>query len=223
MADAILCAGGIYAIRNTVNGKVYIGSSVSLEKRVKEHKRKLTNSIHENDRLQKAFNKYGESAFVFEVIERVADRPKILEREQYWIDAHQSADRNIGYNIYPIAGSPSGSKPSAAARERMSAAGRKRAPASTATRQLISEALKGKKKSPEHIEKHRVAVTGFKHTAETKAGYSAVRKGVKKSAQECASRTGLKRTAETREKMSQARFAYWERTKLARAVREVKK
>ena len=60
---------GIYKIENIINGKIYIGSSTRLLKRFKEHKRKLLNNTHINSILQRSWNKYGEGAFMFSVIE----------------------------------------------------------------------------------------------------------------------------------------------------------
>jgi len=67
---------GIYKIENKVNGKVYIGKSeVSIEERWKTHIRKLRNDNHrcsngKRDKLQNAWNKYGEENFIFEVIKK---------------------------------------------------------------------------------------------------------------------------------------------------------
>lgn len=97
---------GIYKITNTCNGKFYIGSSVNFTIRKSEHFRDLRNNKHPNRHLQKAFNKYGEESFKFEVIEYVEDKNNLLEREQYWIDRLNVCDRNIGYNIAKVAGKP---------------------------------------------------------------------------------------------------------------------
>ena len=42
---------GIYIIRNTVNGKIYIGSAVNLEKRLYEHFWALRKNKHINKYL----------------------------------------------------------------------------------------------------------------------------------------------------------------------------
>ena len=60
---------GIYMIRNTITDKLYIGKSVNIKKRFNEHKHELRNGCHHNDHLQKAWNKYGEDAFEFHVLE----------------------------------------------------------------------------------------------------------------------------------------------------------
>lgn len=54
---------GIYQIRNLVNGKVYIGSACRLNSRKSDHLRSLQRGNHVNQKLQRAWNKYGPSAF----------------------------------------------------------------------------------------------------------------------------------------------------------------
>lgn len=72
----------IYQILNLVNAKFYIGHSIDYNVRWWEHTRKLKVNKHDNFHLQAAWNKYGEKAFEFIVIELV-EFDKILEREQY--------------------------------------------------------------------------------------------------------------------------------------------
>lgn len=94
---------GIYKITNTTNGKFYIGSSVDLKKRKRDHFRELRNNIHCNSRLQNSFNKYGEDNFMFVVVEMVSERENLVTLEQHWIDTTISHDKNIGFNINRLA------------------------------------------------------------------------------------------------------------------------
>ena len=50
---------GVYLISNSVNGKCYVGSTIHLDQRRKEHFSRLANNKHVNAHLQNAFNKYG--------------------------------------------------------------------------------------------------------------------------------------------------------------------
>ena len=109
---------GIYQIRNLVNNKIYIGSATNLRKRLNTHINKLKTNIHENKKLQNAFNKYGERNFTLEIIEFVEDKSKLLEHEQYWMNRFNVV--KDGYNIQPIAGNSLGRIVTQETREKMS-------------------------------------------------------------------------------------------------------
>ena len=93
---------GIYRIYNKIDGKSYIGSSCHIEKRFKEHKAALRKGIHVNKHLQGAWNKYGEDAFEFKVVE-VVDRDHLLEEETVHINLVSSEQ---SYNIVKNAEAP---------------------------------------------------------------------------------------------------------------------
>ena len=60
--------GYVYIIRNTNNGKWYVGSTVNKKgHRWPEHRRDLRKNKHCNEHLQRSFNKHGEKAFTVEV------------------------------------------------------------------------------------------------------------------------------------------------------------
>src|SRR4051794_16550207 len=78
---------GIYQILCRPTGKVYIGSSVRIYQRWYEHRRQLRSGKHHSPHLQFAWNKYGEEAFRFSVLEECGAED-VLEREQFYLDAH---------------------------------------------------------------------------------------------------------------------------------------
>lgn len=95
MSEEKIC--GIYVIKNKINSKVYIGQSVDIYQRWRQHKSQLSRNIRENEHLQNAWNKYGKDNFRFKVIEKcLVD--KLNEREIYWIDKYNSFDSSYGYN-----------------------------------------------------------------------------------------------------------------------------
>lgn len=215
--------GGIYIIRNTVNGKFYIGSAVDFGRRFRGHRNDLNSGRHRSARLQNAWKKYGAAAFMFEVLEVVSDPATLLVREQHWLDTLKATDRERGYNTYPIAGSPLGHKHTAewkaAASKRHK--GRKRPPETGAR---ISAALKGYKHSDEsranmsgrvvseeHRAKLREARKGFRHTAETRAKIGVSQIGRIVSAETRVkignARRGRKHSLETKAKMRAAHAA----------------
>lgn len=100
--------GGIYQIRNLVNGKVYIGSAVHIGKRWVEHLKRLRNGSHHSRHLQAAWNKHGADQFILEVVEVVEDLGRLIEVEQEHLDRIRPFDKKTGYNISPTAGSSLG-------------------------------------------------------------------------------------------------------------------
>lgn len=86
---------GIYKIQNLQNGKVYIGKSLYIERRIRHHKRALRANDHCNQHLQHAWNKYGEDAFEFAIVE-LCQADDLNDREIFWIE-HYDAFKS-GYN-----------------------------------------------------------------------------------------------------------------------------
>jgi len=99
---------GIYAIANRVNGKVYIGSSVQVETRWRQHRNALRRGAHTNVHLQRAWDKHGVDAFVFTFVEEVIDERDLVGREQSWLNETRSFERENGYNLSPTAGNTLG-------------------------------------------------------------------------------------------------------------------
>lgn len=87
----------VYKIINKANGKIYIGSTIDAERRKGDHFRDLRRKKHCNNYLQKAWNKYGEDSFEFEVIE-VTNLECQYIREQYYLDTLKPFKEN-GYNL----------------------------------------------------------------------------------------------------------------------------
>lgn len=132
---------GVYQIYNEETGKRYIGSSIDVERRLKEHKRNLKAYRHSNQHLQNAWNKYKE-CLVFEALE-YCEPDECLNLEQQYIDYYDSANREFGYNIDVQAAS----------------AGKH---LSEETKQKLSTIHKGKKIPREVIEKIRQGNIGKK-------------------------------------------------------------
>ena len=115
---------GCYLIRNTISGRVYVGSTAAhrrgLSGRAYNHRLTLRQNIHCNIHLQRAWNKYGEASFEFVVLEILTDPEQIFIREQFWMD-HYDAYRT-GYNRCPNAGSWKGRRHTAATKRKCSLA-----------------------------------------------------------------------------------------------------
>jgi group I intron endonuclease len=98
---------GVYVITNIVNGKIYIGSSVNIKKRWREHKNDLKKNKHHSSSLQKSYNKHGLENFIFEIIEFV-DCKELFIVEQKYLDQYKPYERSNGYNISRTAKGPTG-------------------------------------------------------------------------------------------------------------------
>jgi group I intron endonuclease len=97
--------GGIYAIRCLPNSRLYIGSAKNFRTRWRAHRSLLRSKRHPNPKLQKAWNRHGESSFSFEVLEVVDDPARLAERERVWIDRLQP-DLNLYLAWYESRPSP---------------------------------------------------------------------------------------------------------------------
>lgn len=70
---------GIYKIENLLSHKIYIGQSVNIEKRWKQHCQSSSDSL-----IAKAIQKYGKDNFVFSILEE-CPLDKLNEREDFYI------------------------------------------------------------------------------------------------------------------------------------------
>lgn len=129
---------GIYKITCISNGKVYIGKSINLRKRINFHKsqvKKLRGMWY----FQNALIKHGWESFEVEILEifdnfdKLLDNKTLLDRESFYIEKFDSTNKDKGYN-----------------------------------RCKYSTDTTGKKLSEEHKEKIRQSCLGNTHTEETK-------------------------------------------------------
>lgn len=90
---------GIYKITNKVNGKIYVGQSIDIEERWKQHRWKAfnCNEVGYHSAIHAAMRKYGLDNFVYEILEE-CDVEELDEKEKYWISILNSITPN-GYNI----------------------------------------------------------------------------------------------------------------------------
>lgn len=155
MAEPKVALCGVYVARNTVSGRVYVGSSQNIPTRWRKHIESLRRRDHHSLTFQQSWNKHGENAFVWEVLEEVADPAGLIEREQYWIDTLEACGRETGFNRRARADSNLGMKLS---------------PEACAN---ISAALKGLPKSLEHRAAIAAVRLGSTASDETRANMRA--------------------------------------------------
>ena len=89
----------IYKITNQKNGMVYIGSSIEVERRWRQHKEASINEKdhHYNYPLMVAFREFGIANFTFEVIDTLPTWKAMIEAEHNWIIKEDCVNPN-GYN-----------------------------------------------------------------------------------------------------------------------------
>lgn len=86
---------GIYAIKNKINEKILIGSSINTKNRLNYHFRELRLNRHYNKLLQEDYNTFGGNNFEKLIIE-TCDKEKLEKMELYYINKFNSY--NQGYN-----------------------------------------------------------------------------------------------------------------------------
>lgn len=144
---------GIYAIRNTENGKVYIGQSVDVEYRISHHFGQLRAGKHHNEHLQRAYE-LNPDDITWELLETCKES-ELDEREIATIAAYDSTNPEFGYN--------------------MQYGGQAEHRATPETRRKMSESKKGKKFTKEHRRKISEANRGVVFTKERRAKISSKR------------------------------------------------
>lgn len=172
---------GIYKITNIIDGKFYIGSSNNIEKRWISHRYHLRHNKHHAEHLNRAWRKYGENSFIFEILEET-EQSALIEMEQKYLDKFQSWKPKIGYNNCKIAGSQIGRKHT------------------EKTKKLIGKIHKGKRITQESRERMRQsAIKRAKITEETRKKMSEAQKGRE------AWNKGIAQEQEVKDKISKAR------------------
>ena len=88
---------GVYKITNLLTEQAYIGQSVNIADRWKQHcKCGLGIDASATNKLYNAMQKYGVWNFSFELLEQVHQRNLLNEKEKFWIEMYQS--NKFGYN-----------------------------------------------------------------------------------------------------------------------------
>jgi group I intron endonuclease len=230
---------GIYKIMNSTTGEFYIGSSVNTTRRMGVHKSQLRGNYHNNQHLQRSWNKYGETSFEFSVVELCSSSAdELINREQHYIDTFHPT-----FNILSVAYSFSGYHHTEDARRRIGNAhkGNKYALGNRDTDERKLERIKmlrgrkqtdGAKKKISEFQKSRVHTeeekrkisktrTGYKLSDTTKKKLSDINKAktlspetrekIRLSLLGKKNALGNKLSDETKKRMSEARLAYFER------------
>lgn len=171
---------GVYAVKLIDDGRIYIGQSVNIDNRLRNHLSSLRHEHHHNKYLQNAFNKYGENSFSFSIIEMVPVKD-LDDREKYWISELSSDNPFFGFNL--VSGGNSNKTTPQIVRIKISNGLRGRI-LTYDTRKKISDSRLGMKFSDSHkaaIRKSKTGVNnpgyGKKRTEKTRLLMSIAQKG----------------------------------------------
>jgi len=86
--------GKVYAIKNQINDKFYIGqTTIDLEKRIKAHFKPSNECI----KLRNAVKKYGRKNFIYGIVDYAESKNELDRKEAYYIKKFNSI--NNGYNL----------------------------------------------------------------------------------------------------------------------------
>ncbi|MCB2197952.1 GIY-YIG nuclease family protein [bacterium] len=96
---------GVFQIRNTANGRFFLGSRLNLDGVWNKHQFMLFVGSHRNRQMQQDWKEYGEEAFRFEIVEEVKTtdkRPFEIDEEltlleEIWIEKLDPFG-DMGYN-----------------------------------------------------------------------------------------------------------------------------
>lgn len=140
---------GIYSITHIASDKKYIGSSRQIRQRWVDHMKMLRRGVHHSRTLQRAWNKYGEDAFSFEILEECQDANLKVVEQHYLDTIRPFASQHRGFNENVFADRPPvhyghGRQPWPT--------GMKRPPRTEEHKRKLSEALRGSKKTPRTAE-----------------------------------------------------------------------
>jgi group I intron endonuclease len=99
---------GVYAIRNTSNGKIYVAASRDIRARINRHRMNLKTNTEQVELLQQDWNACGAEVFEFETLELLEplddptyDPTEDLEiLQQLWLEKLSPFDE-AGYNTRP--------------------------------------------------------------------------------------------------------------------------
>jgi len=92
-------SAGVYAIENTVNGRVYVGSSVNVEKRMHQHHLSFRrgSGASTSSLILADLKVFGLEAFRLTILQRTYEISELKQLEQLWADRLDAF--GYGYNV----------------------------------------------------------------------------------------------------------------------------
>ena len=96
---------GIHQLRNTISGKIFLGSSKDLKGIINRNNFQLKNGLHMNKTIQRDFSEVGDESFSFEILDHLKPREdmegdyteELHMLEEMWLEKLQPCNEK-GYN-----------------------------------------------------------------------------------------------------------------------------
>lgn len=204
---------GIYKIENIINGHCYIGQSIDLGRRIRNHFTELKRNNHHNNHLQNAYKKHGKRNFVFSVL-IYCENNELTRYEQWFVDTIDPE-----YNICrECVDSKKGIVPSEETKRKISESNKGKM--NQEEKQKLSERMTGNKyalgykqtKEERQRMKGNKIWLGRKHSEDSKNKISEAKKG-----------NGHKHSEETKRKLSEANIGKKLSEETKRKISETKK
>lgn len=193
---------GIYMIKNIITNQMYIGQSINIERRWREH---CNLKDIKYSYLERAIKKYGDKNFTLSIIEKIDNISILNEREQYWIKYYNTYEDKNHYNLTPggdfnpmllpeVVNKLKGRILSDETKKKISEA-HKGKTLSSEHRKKISKGNKNKIISQETRNKISQSKKGYHHTNKTKEKISKTKTGIKMTDSACLSNSKSKNTS----------------------------
>lgn len=99
----------VYALKNKVTGKIYVGSTANLHGRIYTHQYSLNRKRRTVEQMQRDFDMYGWESFEIKIVGRYANWLDGKRMEKFYMQVLRTYDPAHGYNykdrkaISPIA------------------------------------------------------------------------------------------------------------------------
>ena len=166
----------VYIHTNKINGKKYVGQTIHGDNPKKRWRG--GSRYNKQPYFYHAIQKYGWDNFEHEIIASNLTLEEANNFESLLIEKLDLMNPDKGYNLRS---GGAHSRLSESTKEKLRQIGLRQPPMSGETRKKISDKLKGRKKTPEHIMRVVEANKGFRHSEESKKKMSETRKGKQKS------------------------------------------
>lgn len=87
----------VYALQHSATGKIYVGCTKDVERRIREHLTQIENNKHPNKRMQEDFNLFGGEYYYYVLFSACAAYDAFM-MERHFMSLLGTRDESRGYN-----------------------------------------------------------------------------------------------------------------------------